>query len=289
MAIVLDGTAGITTPDVTDTSLTATRVVYAGTSGNLTGSASLIFDGTNLGVLAGSVTSPAVKLHAVGTVRSSNSAGTIHSNLASDGVYSSGTDLYLFAPTGYANIFYANNVERMRLPVAGGLKTSTTISVGNATPAASGAGITFPASVDASSDANTLDDYEEGTWTPTYSFSTSGSVTYSSQRGYYRKVGSLVFVECNIIISGVSSPTGNVNVNNLPFIVSNQPEAVGSMAIGLVRNLVNAKPNIKAYSDGNSTTIVFAVNDTISGSSELQGSDLKAGTLIYFSGCYITN
>lgn len=48
MAIVLDGTAGITTPDLTDTSLTSGRVVYAGTGGNLTGSTALTFDGTNL-------------------------------------------------------------------------------------------------------------------------------------------------------------------------------------------------------------------------------------------------
>ncbi len=48
MAIVLDGTTGITTPDLTDTSLTSGRVVYAGASGNLTGSTALTFDGTNL-------------------------------------------------------------------------------------------------------------------------------------------------------------------------------------------------------------------------------------------------
>jgi hypothetical protein len=50
MTIILDGTTGITTPDLTDSSLTSGRVVYAGTSGNLTGSAALTFDGTNLGV-----------------------------------------------------------------------------------------------------------------------------------------------------------------------------------------------------------------------------------------------
>jgi len=48
MAITLDGTAGITTPDLTDSSLTSGRVVYAGTSGNLTGSSGLTFDGTTL-------------------------------------------------------------------------------------------------------------------------------------------------------------------------------------------------------------------------------------------------
>jgi hypothetical protein len=60
MAIVLDGSAGITTPDLTDTSLTSGRVVYAGTSGNLTGSSSFVFDGTNLGV---GTNSPSTKFH----------------------------------------------------------------------------------------------------------------------------------------------------------------------------------------------------------------------------------
>ena len=45
---------------------------------------------------------------------------------------------------------------------------TTTIGVGGATASASGTGITFPATQSASSDANTLDDYEEGTWTPSY-------------------------------------------------------------------------------------------------------------------------
>jgi len=66
MAIVLDGTAGITTPDLTDTSLTSGRVVYAGTGGNLTGSASLTFDGSNL-ICGGT-------LQALGTVQSSSGA-----------------------------------------------------------------------------------------------------------------------------------------------------------------------------------------------------------------------
>jgi hypothetical protein len=44
------------------------------------------------------------------------------------------------------------------------------IGIGGATPTASGTGITFPATASASTNANTLDDYEEGTWTaPTYS------------------------------------------------------------------------------------------------------------------------
>jgi hypothetical protein len=50
------------------------------------------------------------------------------------------------------------------------------IGLGGATPTTSGTGITFPASASASTNANTLDDYEEGTWTPTV-VPASGTVT----------------------------------------------------------------------------------------------------------------
>jgi len=99
----------------------------------------------------------------------------------------------------------ATNIA-MVLDTAGTVKAYSTISVGNVTPSSSGAGITFPATASASSDANTLDDYEEGTWTPTANNVTvnSGSPTYS---GVYTKVGNIVYFQFqqsggNITISG---------------------------------------------------------------------------------------
>jgi hypothetical protein len=93
--------------------------------------------------------------------------------------------------------------------------------VGAATPAASGAGITFPATASASSDANTLDDYEEGTWTPTASFSTPGNVNvvYSTRVGSYTKIGN--FVKIIGIISTTtfthSTASGIFQISGLPF------------------------------------------------------------------------
>jgi hypothetical protein len=56
-----------------------------------------------------------------------------------------------------------------------------------------GTGITFPATQSASSNANTLDDYEEGTFTPTViGGTTAGTGTYNTQTGSYTKVGRLV-------------------------------------------------------------------------------------------------
>lgn len=89
---------------------------------------------------------------------------------------------------------------------------ATTMGVGGATPAASGSGITFPAAQSASTDVNTLDDYEEGTWSP----NVGGSATYSSQQGSYTKVGRLVTVTIDMTISSIGTGSG-WSIQGLPF------------------------------------------------------------------------
>jgi hypothetical protein len=102
---------------------------------------------------------------------------------------------------------------------SGTLISATTIGVGGATPSTSGAGITFPATQSASTDANTLDDYEEGTWTPSITFGgTSTGVTYSSTRiGRYTKIGRIVTLAASIALTSKGSSTGNVQITGLPF------------------------------------------------------------------------
>jgi hypothetical protein len=98
--------------------------------------------------------------------------------------------------------------------------STTTLSVGNATPSASGAGITFPATQSASTDANTLDDYEEGTWTPAITFGGgSTGITYSFQQGFYTKIGNTVTVQFRINLSSKGSSTGSAVLGGLPFSV----------------------------------------------------------------------
>jgi hypothetical protein len=108
-------------------------------------------------------------------------------------------------------------VERMRIPAAGGVQCVTTLSVGNATPAASGAGVTFPAAQSASSDANTLDDYQEASWTPTIVGSTTaGTGTYASGRfGRYTKIGNMITLWANLNWTGHTG-TGNIEIGGLP-------------------------------------------------------------------------
>ncbi len=56
-----------------------------------------------------------------------------------------------------------------------------------------GGQIAFPATQNASADAHTLDDYEEGTWTPDLQFgSAKVGLTYSNNNGLYTRIGNIV-------------------------------------------------------------------------------------------------
>ena len=89
---------------------------------------------------------------------------------------------------------------------------SQTVALKGAVPN-SGTGITFPATQSASSNPNTLDDYEEGTWTP--SFSTG---TFATQNNFtYTKIGRTVFIT-GYLASPSGLPTvGVLTISGLPF------------------------------------------------------------------------
>jgi hypothetical protein len=79
-------------------------------------------------------------------------------------------------------------------------------------------GITFPATQVTSSDANTLDDYEQGTFTPDLRFgnSTTG-ITYTQRGGSYTKIGRLVYFTLRMTLSNKGSASGDAQIYGLPF------------------------------------------------------------------------
>ena len=93
------------------------------------------------------------------------------------------------------------------------------LGINGTTPSSSGTGITFPATQSASSNANTLDDYEEGTWTPSFTNTTiTGSPVYS---GTYTKIGRMVYVSAFVGSQTAFTSTNNSSyINNLPFTIS---------------------------------------------------------------------
>lgn len=83
-------------------------------------------------------------------------------------------------------------------------------------------GIAFPATQVASSDPNTLDDYEEGTWTPSYGGTTGDpTVAFSTQAGYYTRVGRIVYCHFRLNLSSASGGTGSLRITGLPFTPAN--------------------------------------------------------------------
>jgi hypothetical protein len=94
-------------------------------------------------------------------------------------------------------------------------------------------GLKFQPTQVASADVNTLDDYEEGTWTPTITFGTVGdlSVSYSSQVGKYTKIGNLVTAHFEIITSAFTFTTssGQFQIKGWPVNIAASVFHVGSL------------------------------------------------------------
>ena len=105
----------------------------------------------------------------------------------------------------------------------GDLATSGNVSFKNWTPA-----VTF--SNVASTDTQTLDWYEENTFTPTIAGSTSaGTATYAVQDGKFTRIGNRVFFELNLDWSGHTG-TGNMRVAGLPYPINGAVPGAASMS-----------------------------------------------------------
>lgn len=118
-----------------------------------------------------------------------------------------------------------------------------------------GGNIKFPASQSASSDANTLDDYEEGTWTPAVTFGGGATgVTYAAQVASYVKDGRWCRVTCYLELSSNGSSTGAFLITGLPFPTANVTNAFQAVGI-YAHNLTGVSGGIVAIVAPNATTL----------------------------------
>jgi hypothetical protein len=119
----------------------------------------------------------------------------------------------------------AGAAERMRI------NSNGNIALQGGTTTATGTGITFPATQSASSNANCLDDYEEGTWTPAFT-STGATFAYSTQTGYYTKIGNSVILSAYVNVSTKSGTlTNSVSITGLPFASKSGASASGVFGV----------------------------------------------------------
>jgi hypothetical protein len=161
-------------------------------------------------------------------------AGNVTTNANLTGVITSvGNATSIASQTGTGTKFVVDTSPTLVTPTA-----TTTIGVGAATPSASGAGITFPATQSASTNANTLDDYEEGTWTIGISFGgASVGITASTTGGTYTKIGNVVNVRGYYIMTNKGSSVGSARITGLPFTSGAASANYSAVTFGLVGNI----------------------------------------------------
>ena len=205
-------------------------------------------------------------------------AGSVSaSNLAASGTGSSSN--FLRGDMAWTSATGTGSVALASLPTF-----TTTIGVGGATASASGSGITFPATQSASSDANTLDDYEEGTFTPTiYGGSTAGSTTYTNQSGIYTKIGRLVYFFVDVGWSAQTG-TGDLAMGGLPFTCGS---SIGQCSYAS-NNLALSISQFTSLAQVNSSSTYMNFYQTPIGGGGLTGVPVDSSARIWVGGCYFT-
>jgi hypothetical protein len=183
--------------------------------------------------------------------------------------------------TGGVSIGNTTDPGATNLSVTGTGQFGTTVGVGAATPSASGAGITFPATQSASTNVNTLDDYEEGTFTPTIIGTTSaGTGTYSanSQIGRYTKIGNRVYFTIYLVWTAHTG-TGNMSVAGLPFTSIATAGTFNALSTWNQNITMTALNLLTAYVNVNATTVALAQNPVGGGAATAVAMD-TAGSLM---------
>jgi len=153
--------------------------------------------------------------------------------------------------------------------------------------------IVFPASQNASSGANTLDDYEEGTFTPTLGVTsgTDGTHTYSVQVGFYLKIGSLVWFTARIDLSAKDAAmSGNAAIKGLPFTSLATSNSLQALSVTRFSNIViNAAGDyyFPTASIGSNAVIIplFEAGNSVA-TTNLTEADFGNSSFITVSGCY---
>lgn len=151
---------------------------------------------------------------------------------------------------------------------------------------ASGGQIKFPASQNVSANANTLDDYEEGTFTPTLVSSGGGTPTYTSQTGRYTKIGNKVFFIIRIILTDLGTlAAGDLTIAGLPFTTessSNNIPVYITQCAGLAASAVD----MTAGASGNGATTIILSRYTAGTNPLLTLADITASARFTISGTY---
>lgn len=132
-----------------------------------------------------------------------------------------------------------------------------------------GGQIVFPATQNPSSNANTLDDYEEGTFTPVMTGAGGGAATYTQQIGAYVKIGRFVYTKIHLIFN-VNTLSGNCTITGLPFTAENVTSSFVAIDFSYWSGLNTSIVYPGGYVAPNTT--VMTINRTIAAAANINSS-----------------
>ena len=291
-------TAGraISALSATLSSLTSGRVTYATTSGLLTDSANLQFNGTTLGVAVTPNSTwsgyKAIQFGDNGSVANSGGTSLFGWNVYYDGSYkylqTGQSSMMLISPGGAGGFAWYTAgsgsagtaitfTQQMGLDSSG----NATLNTGNLVQGTAAKGINFTANTHATGmTSKLLNDYEEGTWTPNL----GGTEVLTSVSGVYTKIGRQVTVSFSYTVTTLG--TGSTQtISGLPFTASSLA-AGGSTTY--FANSASSVTSIILRTNGSSTTLQIT-SVTALGGSTVQNIDINkngtifSGTVTYFA------
>lgn len=140
-------------------------------------------------------------------------------------------------------------------------------------------GLKFDGTQNASADANTLDDYEEGTWTP----AVGGTATYTAQTGHYTKIGRVVHVQGRLVINSIGTGSTGV-ISGLPFTAANFLQAI---SIGYFALSATNYTWVGGFVSGGATTITLTATAAAVAGATNPAVFFGNGSDIVFAGSYI--
>ena len=273
---IRDGTYTMTAPKITGGTITG-----AAFTGN-TFTSPVISGGTINNATIGATTATTGKfttLEATGVATvSAGAVGTPAITTTGD------TNTGIFFPAADTIAFAEGGAEAMRIDSSGNVLVGITSARANAGDVQVSKGISFPATQSAQSDANTLDDYEEGTWTPTLTYTGgNGDLSYAVNDGTYIKIGKMVMFTCHLQF-GETTASGYIDtINGLPF--TSTARAGGGFNID---NMTGLTGGAQWQMLSSATTLIPTVSGTGTAGTISSTNTGAATNVIVLSGVYRT-
>ena len=138
--------------------------------------------------------------------------------------------------------------------------------------------------------ANKLDDYEEGTWTPSVTFGNGNTgVSSGASSGSYTKVGRLVNASGLLLLGSKGSSTGHARITGLPFAAGSGNSMNGAVIFGYIERISFSEVLLGLVNTSSTTVNLYeAVSGNVTPNA-ITNSDFNNSTAFRFTVTYQTN